>query len=37
MDSTSFEVEEIFGDILKQGTISPEQITELINFLAKLT
>ena len=36
MDSTKFKVEDIFGDIVSKDSISPEQITKLNNFLAKI-
>ena len=36
MDSTKFKVEDIFGDIVCKDSISPEQITKLNNFLAKI-
>ena len=36
MDSTKFKVEEIFGDVISKDSISPEQITKLNNFLAKI-
>ena len=36
MDSTKFKVEDIFGDIISKGSISPEQKTKLNNFLAKI-
>ena len=36
MDSTKFKVEDIFGDIISKDSISPEQITKLNNFLAKI-
>ena len=36
MDSTKFKVEEIFGDVISKVSISPEQITKLNNFLAKI-
>ena len=36
MDSTKFKVEEIFGDVNSKDSISPEQITKLNNFLAKI-
>ena len=35
MNSTKFEVEDIFGDVVSKVSISPKQITKLINFLAK--
>ena len=34
--STQFRVEEVFGNIIPKDTISPEQITKLNNFLAKM-
>ena len=37
MNSTKFRVEDIFGDVISKDSISPEQITKLKNFLAKLT
>ena len=36
MNSTSFKVEDIFGDIISKVSISAEQITKLNNFLAKI-
>ena len=36
MDSTNFTVEDIFGDVISKDSISPEQITKLNNFLAKI-
>ena len=36
MDSTKFKVEGIFGDVISKDSISPEQITKLNNFLAKI-
>ena len=36
MDSTKFKVEDIFSDIISKDSISPEQTTNLNNFLAKL-
>ena len=36
MDSTKFKVEDIFGDVISKDSISPEQITKLNNFLAKI-
>ena len=36
MKNTSFKVEDIFNDIIHKDTISPEQITKLKNFLAKM-
>ena len=36
MKNTSFKVEDVFNDIIHKDTISPEQITKLNNFLAKI-
>ena len=36
MDSTKFKVEVIFGDVISKNPISPEQITKLDSFLAKI-
>ena len=36
MKNTSFKVEDIFGDVISKDSISPEQITKLNNFLAKI-
>ena len=36
LDSTKFKVEDIFGDVISKDSISPEQITKLNNFLAKI-
>ena len=36
MDSTKFKFEDIFGDVISKDSISPEQITKLNNFLAKI-
>ena len=36
MNSTKFKVEDIFGDIISKDSISPEQITKLNSFLAKI-
>ena len=36
MDSTKFKVEDIFGDVINKDSISPEQITKLNIFLAKI-
>ena len=36
MKNTSFKVEDVFGDIISKDSISPEQITKLNNFLAKI-
>ena len=36
MKNTSFKVEDVFNDIIHKDTISPEQITKLNNFLAKM-
>ena len=37
MDSTKFQVEDIFGEVISKDTISQEQIIKLNNFLAKMT
>ena len=34
--TTQFRVEEVFGNIIPKDTISPEQITQLNNFLARI-
>ena len=36
MNSTKVKVEDIFGDVISKDSISPDQITKLNNFLAKL-
>ena len=36
MNSTKYKVEDIFGDVISKDSISPEQITKLNNFLAKI-
>ena len=36
LNSTKIRVEDNFGDVIKKHCISPEQITELNNFLAKV-
>ena len=36
MKNTQFKVEDIFGDVISKDSISPEQITKLKNFLAKI-
>ena len=36
MKNTSFRVEDIFGDVISKDSISLEQITKLIKFLAKI-
>ena len=36
MNSTSFKVEDIFGDVISKDSISPEQTIKLNNFLAKI-
>ena len=36
MDSTKFKVEDIFSDVISKDSLSPEQITKLNNFLAKI-
>ena len=35
MKNTQFKVEDIFGNIIKEQTISPEQITKLITFFSQ--
>ena len=35
MLNIQFKVEDLFGDIINKGIISPEQITKINNFLAK--
>ena len=34
--NTSFKVEDVFSDVISKDSISPEQITKLNNFLAKI-
>ena len=36
MKNTQFKVEDIFGDVISKHSISPEQITKLNSFLAKI-
>ena len=36
LNSTKFRVEDVFGDVISKDNISPEQITKLNNFLAKI-
>ena len=36
MDTTKFKVEDSFGDNISKDSLSPEQITKLNNFLAKI-
>ena len=36
MKNTQFKVEDIFTDVISKDTTSPEQITKLNNFLAKM-
>ena len=36
METTKFTVEDTFGDVISQDSISPEQIAKLNNFLAKI-
>ena len=36
MNSTKFNVEDNFGDVISNDSISPEQLTKLNNFLAKI-
>ena len=36
MNSTKFKVEDIFGDVISEDSISPEQITKINNFSAKI-
>ena len=36
MRNTLFKVEDVFGDVISKDSISPEQITKLNNFLAKI-
>ena len=35
MNSTKFQVEDIFGDVISKDTISTEQITKLNNFFSQ--
>ena len=36
MKNPQFKVEDVFGDVISKDSISPEQITKLNNFLAKM-
>ena len=36
MKSTQFKVEDVFDDVISKDSISPEHITKLNNFLAKI-
>ena len=36
MKNTQFKVEDVFGDVISKDSISPEQITKLNTFLAKI-
>ena len=36
MKNTQFKVEDVFGDLISKDSISPEQITKVNNFLAKM-
>ena len=36
MKITSFKVEDIFGDVISKDSVSPEKITKLNNFVAKI-
>ena len=36
MNSTKFKVEDVFGDVVSIEFISPEQMTKLNDFLAKI-
>ena len=36
MKNTSFRVEDVFADVISKDILSPEQITKLNNFLAKI-
>ena len=36
MKKNSFKVEDVFVNVISQDSISPEQITKLNNFLAKI-
>ena len=37
MKSTSFKVEDVFGDVISKDNFSQEQLTKPNNFLAKIT
>ena len=36
MKNTQFKVEDVFGDVISEDSVSPEQITKLNSFLAKI-
>ena len=36
MKNTSFEVEDVFGDVISKDNFNQEQITKLNNFLATI-
>ena len=36
MNSIAFKVEDVFGDVISNDSISPKQITKLNNFSAKI-
>ena len=36
MKNTDFKVEYVFSDVISKGNFSQEQITKLMNFLAKI-
>ena len=36
MKNTQFKIEDIFTDVISKDTISPEQLTKLNNFSAKM-
>ena len=36
MKNTSFKAEDVFGDVISKDIISQEQITKIINFIAKI-
>ena len=36
MDTTKFKVEDIFGDVISQDSLSPEKINKLSKFVATL-
>ena len=36
MSIAQFKVQDVFGDVIGKNSISPEQITKLNNFLAKI-
>ena len=37
MNSTKIRVEDIYGDVISKNSISPQQITKLNKFLAKIS